>query len=92
MRINPDCFFVLLSCLVLLSYLLFIFVIPGDPIADSFGVCSRTNNSIMIVADGVNWGEKSKLAARCAIYGSMNYINERLFGDNKSISDTHVRR
>ncbi|KAK2160064.1 hypothetical protein LSH36_141g08016 [Paralvinella palmiformis] len=64
-------------------------VIRGDPIADSFGICSRTNNSIMIVADGVNWGEKSKLAARCAIYGSMNYINKRLFGDNKSISDTN---
>ncbi|ESO08685.1 hypothetical protein HELRODRAFT_195063 [Helobdella robusta] len=54
--------------------------ISGDPIADAFGLCARKNGSIMIVADGVNWGEKSKIAARCAVYGAMKYINEQIFG------------
>jgi hypothetical protein len=46
----------------------------------------------MIVADGVNWGEKSRLAARCATYGCMKYINDQLFGSsNYSIRTTHVR-
>ena len=46
--------------------------------ADSFALCARDNNAVLIVADGVNWGEKSRLASRCAIYGSMQYINTQL--------------
>jgi len=47
-------------------------------VADSFAVCARDNNAMLIVADGVNWGEKSRLASRCAVYGSMQYINRQL--------------
>lgn len=54
-------------------------VISGDPVADSFGLCARENSAVLIVADGVNWGEKSKLAARCAAFGCMDYVNKRLF-------------
>jgi hypothetical protein len=63
---------------------------PGDPVADSFAICARTNNALMIVADGVNWGEKSKMAARCAVYGCMEYMNEKLFHAAKPIKTTHV--
>ena len=70
-------------------------VLPeGDPIADSFGLCARENSAVMIVADGVNWGEKSRLAARCATYGCMKFINEQLFGpasNNRCLQTTHVR-
>lgn len=51
----------------------------GDPIADAFAVCARKNNSILLIADGVNWGEKSRLAARCALYGGMKYLNQQLY-------------
>lgn len=53
--------------------------ISGDPVADAFGLCARENSAVMIVADGVNWGEKSKLAARCATFGCMEYVNRCLF-------------
>ena len=33
----------------------------------------------MALADGVNWGEKAALAAKCAIHGAVDYINEVLF-------------
>ena len=60
-------------------------LMSGDPVADSFGLCARENSAVLIVADGVNWGEKSKLAARCAAFGCMEYVNRRLFqsGDKK---------
>lgn len=51
----------------------------GEPIADSFAICARRNNTILLIADGVNWGEKSRLAARCALYGSMKYLNYKIF-------------
>lgn len=41
----------------------------GSPIADCFGVISRTNSSVLVLADGVNWGENAKLAARAATFG-----------------------
>ncbi|KAK3734803.1 hypothetical protein RRG08_063649 [Elysia crispata] len=53
--------------------------ISGEPIADSFAICARKNNTILMVADGVNWGEKSRLAARCAMYGAMKYLNYKIF-------------
>ncbi len=69
----------------------FFIILPvGDPIADAFAVCARKNNSILIVADGVNWGEKSKLAARCAIYGCTKYLHEKLFTAGKPIKSTQV--
>ena len=64
--------------------------ISGDPIADSFGLCARKNSCVMIVADGVNWGEKSKMAARCAVYGCMKYINDHLFSIKEPVRNTSV--
>ncbi|KAK3607944.1 hypothetical protein CHS0354_006539 [Potamilus streckersoni] len=61
----------------------------GDPIADAFAICCRQNNCIMLIADGVNWGEKSRIAARCALYGSMNYLNQRIFKDGDQPTTTH---
>lgn len=51
----------------------------GDPIADTYAILTRRNNSILILADGVNWGPRSRLAARCAVRASMNYINRNIF-------------
>ncbi|XP_074653533.1 PP2C-like domain-containing protein CG9801 isoform X2 [Tubulanus polymorphus] len=62
--------------------------ISGDPIADAFAISARMNNALLVIADGVNWGEKSKLAARCAVYGCMENMYKKLFRDNKSIRTT----
>ena len=51
----------------------------GDPIADVFSIIVRPNNCIMAVADGVNWGIKPRLAARCAVHGVMDHLNLSLF-------------
>uniref|UniRef100_A0A2M4AAC0 Putative serine/threonine protein phosphatase signal transduction mechanism n=1 Tax=Anopheles triannulatus TaxID=58253 RepID=A0A2M4AAC0_9DIPT len=52
----------------------------GDPIADCFGIATRENSCIMAMADGVNWGEGARVAARAAIQGSMEYLNSAIFG------------
>lgn len=62
----------------------------GDPIADAFALCARKNNCLLLIADGVNWGEKSRLAARCALYGAMKYINRKLFQDRQQPQNTQV--
>ncbi|GFO20382.1 Pp2c-like domain-containing protein cg9801 [Plakobranchus ocellatus] len=62
--------------------------ISGEPIADSFAICARKNNTILMVADGVNWGEKSRLAARCAMYGAMKYLNYKIFERNHKPENT----
>ena len=49
--------------------------IMGDPIADVFGIAVRENCCVMAVADGVNWGKKSRLAARCATNAVMEHIS-----------------
>lgn len=55
-------------------------------------MCVRGNNAVLMVADGVNWGEKSRLAARCALYGSMKYINTQIFEKRDKPENTQVRR
>ncbi|KAI6183845.1 Protein phosphatase 2C (PP2C)-like domain-containing protein [Aphelenchoides bicaudatus] len=50
----------------------------GMPVADVFAVLSRQNNSIICLADGVNWGESSRLAARCAIRGAVDHLNDAI--------------
>ncbi|XP_067136873.1 PP2C-like domain-containing protein CG9801 isoform X1 [Centruroides vittatus] len=60
----------------------------GDPIADSFAVCMRENSAILALADGVNWGEKSCLAARCAVHGCMDYLNKALYREGGTIETT----
>uniref|UniRef100_A0A6A7G5C4 PP2C-like domain-containing protein CG9801 n=1 Tax=Hirondellea gigas TaxID=1518452 RepID=A0A6A7G5C4_9CRUS len=51
----------------------------GNPIADSFGVVARYNSALLALADGVNWGEKACLAARCAVHGCLSHLNTVLF-------------
>lgn len=52
--------------------------IVGEPNADVFGIQARENSCILAVADGVNWGKKSRLAARCAVYAVMEHVNLNL--------------
>lgn len=59
----------------------------GDPIADVFSVLTRQNSSIMILADGVNWGPRSRLAARSAVRASMNYLNKHMFFPSTTTDD-----
>lgn len=65
--------------------------ISGNPIADAFAVVMRENSAILALADGVNWGEKSCLAARCAIHGCINYLNKVLYRENAGTTTTQVR-
>ncbi|XP_076242187.1 PP2C-like domain-containing protein CG9801 [Calliopsis andreniformis] len=51
----------------------------GEPIADCFGIVTRSNSAILALADGVNWGTKASIAARSAVHGSMEYLNKALF-------------
>uniref|UniRef100_A0A1W7R9W3 PP2C-like domain-containing protein CG9801 n=1 Tax=Hadrurus spadix TaxID=141984 RepID=A0A1W7R9W3_9SCOR len=60
----------------------------GDPIADAFGICVRGNNAILALADGVNWGDKSCLAARCAVHGCLDYLNNALFREGANMANT----
>ena len=48
--------------------------IVGDPIADVFGVQVRENFAVLALADGVGWGPKPRLAARCAVRAVMEHV------------------
>lgn len=50
----------------------------GDPVADVYAVVAGENSCILVLADGVNWGEKSRLAARCAVAGCLQYLSNHL--------------
>nr|CAD2189002.1 unnamed protein product [Meloidogyne enterolobii] len=50
----------------------------GHPIADVFGIIARENNAILALADGVNWGDGARLAARCAIRGAIDHLNNAI--------------
>lgn len=52
--------------------------LSGEPNADAFAVVARENNAFLAVADGVNWGEKSFLAARSAVKGCIEYLGDHL--------------
>ena len=53
-------------------------VIVGEPIADVFGVQARENMAVLAIADGVNWGVKPRLAARCAVRAVMEHVTANL--------------
>ena len=53
----------------------------GDPIADVYAFVARPNNAILAIADGCNWGPKSRQAARCAVHGSIEKLQELLFSE-----------
>ena len=61
----------------------------GDPIADVYAVIARPNNAILAVADGCSWGPKPRQAARCAVRGSLEYLNQKLFDSANRPHDTH---
>ena len=52
--------------------------IMGDPVADVFGIVVRENCCLLATADGVNWGRKSRLAARCATYAVMEHFTSNI--------------
>ena len=52
--------------------------IMGEPLADVFGILTRENYCVMAIADGVNWGKKSRLAARCAVHAAMEHVTDNL--------------
>lgn len=66
------------------------FFCSGDPIADSYAYIARKNSALLVVADGVNWGEKSRTAARCAVNEAVNYIHEAMFVELNPILTTKV--
>ena len=64
--------------------------ISADPNADCFGLCKRGNNSVLVICDGVNRGNKSRMAARSAAYGALRYINAHCFEQGEQPMNTHV--
>lgn len=46
----------------------------GSPIADCYGLVARKNSCVMVMADGVNWGEKARLASCAAVQASLEYL------------------
>uniref|UniRef100_A0A0A9W8C6 PP2C-like domain-containing protein CG9801 n=1 Tax=Lygus hesperus TaxID=30085 RepID=A0A0A9W8C6_LYGHE len=58
----------------------------GEPIADCFAVVAREDSAILVLADGVNWGAKASLAARAAVHGCVDYLNQALY--NHKLSST----
>ena len=50
----------------------------GDPIADCAAIITKPNSAILVLADGVSWGEKSRLAAWSAVYGCITYLAEHI--------------
>lgn len=62
----------------------------GNPIADCFGIIARKETCIMALADGVNWGEGARLAARCAVQGALEYLNSAIFGIHHASSTKDI--
>ncbi|KAG5681278.1 hypothetical protein PVAND_010729 [Polypedilum vanderplanki] len=60
----------------------------GSPIADCYGMISRHDSCIMAMADGVNWGEKARLASCSAVQASIEYLSKVLFSQNTA-KNTH---
>ncbi|KAH8294866.1 hypothetical protein KR018_003770 [Drosophila ironensis] len=52
----------------------------GNPIADCYGMVVRGDSAAMALADGVNWGDGARLAARSAVHGCLDYLDRALFG------------
>ena len=50
----------------------------GDPVADVFGIQVRENFAVLALADGVGWGPKPRLAARCAVRAVMEHVTSSL--------------
>jgi hypothetical protein len=55
----------------------------GSPIADCFGMVARSNSCVMVMADGVNWGEKARLASCAAVQASIEYLTRALLSPSE---------
>ncbi|GIM01870.1 hypothetical protein Vretimale_6664 [Volvox reticuliferus] len=63
----------------------------GEPVADCFGILAYPEGAILAVADGVNWGEPPRRAARCAVLGCLNHMHHALKQhENDSSLDCHT--
>lgn len=58
----------------------------GSPIADCYGLIARRNSCVMAMADGVNWGEKARLASCSAVQASLEYLTRALLSPSKTFS------
>ncbi|KXZ52224.1 hypothetical protein GPECTOR_10g855 [Gonium pectorale] len=63
----------------------------GEPVADCFGILAYPEGAVLAVADGVNWGEPPRRAARCAVLGCLNHMHHALKQhENDSAFDSHT--
>lgn len=49
---------------------------------------AREDSAILALADGVNWGEKASIAARCAVHGCLHHLNTALYSPAASPPET----
>lgn len=49
---------------------------------------AREDSAILALADGVNWGEKASVAARCAVHGCLHHLNTALYSPAAVAPDT----
>ncbi len=56
----------------------------GDPVADVYGAVVRSNSAVLAIADGVSWGKKPRLAARCAVRTALEYTSIAIDNINKA--------
>lgn len=54
----------------------------GSPIADCYGMVTRKNSCVMVMADGVNWGEKARLASCAAVQASLEYLTRAVLSQS----------
>ena len=64
--------------------------VVGEPVADVYAAVVRTNSCILAVADGVSWGKKPRLAARCAVRTAVEFISDSIDLINKTPSSSTV--
>jgi hypothetical protein len=57
----------------------------GSPIADCFGMIARKDSCIMALGDGVNWGEKARIASCAAVQASIEYLTRSLLSQGMKI-------
>ncbi|XP_075145271.1 PP2C-like domain-containing protein CG9801 [Haematobia irritans] len=63
----------------------------GNPIADCYGMVVRGNSAAMALADGVNWGDGARLAARSAVHGCLDYLDRAIFGFSQECTATSTQ-
>lgn len=62
----------------------------GSPIADCYGMVARKDSCVMVMADGVNWGEKARLASCAAVQASLEYLTRAVLSPS-ALTDSLLR-